>query len=485
MPAQRFVAIAGLIALGASFSFAYAFEDHVFVVTSDLPSESGNCVAFDIESPWDSSVDLETTGFETIVRHFFGLHYVVHPHTGDVQVIDPATFDTVVTFSVGAGSNPQDILVVASDRAYVTRHASPLLYEVDPRNGDLLDTVDLGIFADADGIPEMSMMALDGSRQHLFVQIQRLGPGNAPVAPSYLAVLDVRTNQLVDCDPDVPGLQGIQLTGLIPKYKMQIDGRRLYVSEPGLQFDRAGGIDAIDLDQLAARGFITSEQQIALDFSGFVLTSPFKGFVLTHTDIALSSHLQPFSRIDGSPLGTELWISLARVDSVAHDPQTDQLYFPDPVVGGVSGVRVFHATTDKPLTATPIDTGWWPVDLVVARAMTPGEATDLRVRSRDPATAELSITYAPACGAANHTIVFGPLEGLAAYDYAGQVCAIGTSGEFGGFDPGDGSYFFLVVGNDGAATEGSYGTDSALDERPEDLDDPLCAFKQDLSLRCD
>ena len=97
----------------------------------------------------------------------------------------------------------------------------------------------------------------------------------------------------------------------------------------------------------------------------------------------------------------------------------------------------------------------------------------------------MSISYTPACGAANHTIVFGSLEGLAAYDYTGQVCGIGTHGEFGGFVLGDGSYYFLVVGNDGVSAEGSYGTDSALGERPEDIGDPPCAFVQDLTLRCD
>ena len=44
------------------------------------------------------------------------------------------------------------------------------------------------------------------------------------------------------------------------------------------------------------------------------------------------------------------------------------------------------------------------------------------------------------------------------YGYSGQVCSSGASGSVTGFDPGPGSFFFLLVGNDGAGVEGSYGT---------------------------
>jgi len=480
MAPQRLMMVAGMMALGASTSVGAVFADHVFVATSDPPKSTGSCAAFDIEAPWDAAVGLEATAPDTIARHFFGLHYVVHRRSGEIQVIDPQSFDTVLTFSVGADSNPHDIVVVATDSAYVSRHASALLYEVDPRTGDLLDAVDLSALADADGIPEMSMMALDG--HNLLIQLQRLDASGLPVAPSYLGVVDVRDNQLVDVDPDEAGVQGIRLTGLVPGYKMQIEGRRLYVSEPGLNFDSAGGIDEIDLDTLTALGFITTEAQVPLDISGFVLTSPTKGFVLTHTDIALSSHLQPFSRIDGSGLGPELLVTFARVDSVAHDFATNQLFFPDP---NVKGVHVFDATTHAQLSRPPVDVGSSPVDLLIARFVTPGEANDLSVLARDPVTEELSIAYTPACGAADHTIVFGRLEDVSLYEYSGQVCGIGNSGEYRGGDFGDGSYFFLVVGNDGAVSEGSYGRDSTSSERPEDLNDPTCALVQDLSRRCD
>ncbi len=123
-----------------------------------------------------------------------------------------------------------------------------------------------------------------------------------------------------------------------------------------------------------------------------------------------------------------------------------------------------------------------------ALGATPGEATELVVTGYDAAMGILSITYVPACAAADHHIEFGRLEDVGTLSYSGQVCGIGTSGAYGSFDPGPGSYFFLVVGDDGIGIEGSYGT-SSIDgmpvERPEDLLDPVCSRVQDLSQRCD
>jgi hypothetical protein len=123
-----------------------------------------------------------------------------------------------------------------------------------------------------------------------------------------------------------------------------------------------------------------------------------------------------------------------------------------------------------------------------ALAATPGEATDLQVTGYNVATGELSITWTPGCAAADHHIEYGLLQDVAAFGYSGQACGIGTGGSYASFDPGSGSYFFLVVADDGVAVEGSYGAswiDGAPIERPEDTLDPVCPRVQDLSRRCD
>jgi hypothetical protein len=123
-----------------------------------------------------------------------------------------------------------------------------------------------------------------------------------------------------------------------------------------------------------------------------------------------------------------------------------------------------------------------------ALAVTPGEVRNLIVVDRDASTGEISIQFEPACAATDHHIEFGLVQDVAVPVYSGQICGIGDTGTYAGFNPGSGSYFFVVVGNDGIGVEGSYGTSfvgGLHAERPDDLNDPLCVFAQDLNERCD
>lgn len=356
-PLGTLAALAGAVSLQAP-----SFQEHVFVVTSDFPGP-GAAAACGIEAPWPSATGLEPVGAEPLVRHFRGLHWVVNRDLGTLQIIDPHGFETLQQIDVGAGSRPEDVLVLSPTRAYVTRAAATHLLRVNPITGRTTDVLDLSPLADADGIPEMARMARFGQR--LFVQLQRIDEKTfQPVAPSLLAVVDLATETLVDADPTKPGVQAIELQGLIPSFDMQIEGptRRLYVSVPSLLFG-GGGIEEIDLDLLRSNGFITSEAILGGDLTGFVLVSSTRGYVLTHTDLLLSSHLTAFSRLDGSHQG-EKFVTFAQVDELAFDPATGQLFMPDP---DSNGLRVFDAATGDQLTTVAIDTGATPVDLVIAR----------------------------------------------------------------------------------------------------------------------
>lgn len=115
----------------------------------------------------------------------------------------------------------------------------------------------------------------------------------------------------------------------------------------------------------------------------------------------------------------------------------------------------------------------------------PGEASDqgipadaLRVSGYDKTSGRIDFLYAPACDASQHTIYSGPLSALPTYGYSAAKCNVGASGS-GSFVPVAGDLFFLIVGNDGAR-EGSYGTNGAGAERPEDTATPGCDLPQDL-----
>ncbi len=117
----------------------------------------------------------------------------------------------------------------------------------------------------------------------------------------------------------------------------------------------------------------------------------------------------------------------------------------------------------------------------------PGEAAAppalpaLRVAAYDAASGDMSLTYGVPCGATDHNIFQGPLDLVAGYGWTGAACSIGASGAYAGFNPGPGSWFFVVVAHDGTR-EGSYGRDAAGAERPPAH---LCAQRQDVANRCD
>jgi hypothetical protein len=128
----------------------------------------------------------------------------------------------------------------------------------------------------------------------------------------------------------------------------------------------------------------------------------------------------------------------------------------------------------------------------VGGAATPGEAsgpvlTPLLVTEYDSTTGKLSLSYDSACGTTNNNIYFGPLDLVATVSWSGDDCDIGTSGAYTEFNPGPGSYFFVVVGHDGGV-EGSYGRelgdDGTVDERDPYLANS-CGESQDLDAPCD
>jgi hypothetical protein len=109
-----------------------------------------------------------------------------------------------------------------------------------------------------------------------------------------------------------------------------------------------------------------------------------------------------------------------------------------------------------------------------------GEAAEdpdlIQVTGYDPGTGLMSITYGPACQATGHSVVLGDIFAPERGTYSSMVCGIGTSGS-ASFDPGSGSVFFLVVGDNGAYA-GSYGRNSQGIERPAATGLGVCDYPQ-------
>lgn len=310
--------------------------------------------AFDVEGSVGSADLVQHTGStcltsicsDAFARYALGKVYVVNRFGCDnVQVLDPQNgFTTVQQFSVGNGSNPQDIALVNPRRAYVSRYGSADLWIVDPVAGTHTGTISLAAFADADGIPEAAQMLLLGGR--LFVALQRLDRNNffSPTDTSLVAVIDTATNAVVDCDASLPGTQAIVLTGTNPVTDLvPVAGGAILVGEAGAYGAMDGGVDAIDRVTLHATGFRIEESKLGGDLADLDVLSSSVAYAIV-SDGSFVTHLRTFNPTTGASIGTIVSgtgydFSCAALDHAGQILLTDRSSSP------TTGVRFFDVAT--------------------------------------------------------------------------------------------------------------------------------------------
>ncbi|MBD3161599.1 MAG: T9SS type A sorting domain-containing protein [Candidatus Eisenbacteria bacterium] len=363
------IALRALVLLtGVGLADPAPAADRVLAVTTDFFS-AGSISSMETSAPWDVQADLAPIGSDAVARCHDGLIYVVNRLGADnVQVIDPSQgFQTIRQFTVGPGTNPQDIALVSPTRAYVTRYETNDLLKVDPSTGEHLGTISLAAFADDDGLCEMHRMHVQGDS--LLVQVQRMFRQDwpdpwIPVAPSYLAVVDLRTDQLVDMDPGEPGMQGIALAGLNPTAPIQFDpftGDLLVLTTARADLVDQGGIERVDPRTMQSVGMLITEQEIGGNGIDFALAEREKGYVVA-SDLDFNTFLASFDPAAGGP-ATPLYEPEGYV-------LTDLLVYPNGHLFLADrdfftpGIRVYDTTTDA-LIDGPLDTGLPPFELLV------------------------------------------------------------------------------------------------------------------------
>jgi hypothetical protein len=284
-----------------------------------------------------------------------------------ITVIDAESWTVTRTFAGEAFYALEDIAVAGQNVAYVTRGTATHLLRLDLDTGATTEVLDLSFLADTDGIPEMGMMAIQEGR--LFIQIRRLDPNGYFEPPAYLAVMDLATEQLVDADPQTPGVQAIQLAGTFPKLKMQRANQRgrLYVSATGIAFDD-GGLEAIDTRKLRSLGLVVAEAdgQVGVDLACFAFVRSRAGYLVFTTDFAVSTHLHPFS-LDGEvdPIPTIPNRVGYTASVLVYDKGSGVLFFPDGPAPN-AGVLPIDGKTGRPLAET-IPTWSIPSDLALVQ----------------------------------------------------------------------------------------------------------------------
>lgn len=418
--------------LAAPAAMAQTAEtDLIFAVTSDY-SVSGSCASIDVLPMWSVEMGLAPVHSDAIARVYEGLVYVVNRlYADNIQVLDPSDgFSTLRQFSVGPGTNPKDIAFVSSTRAYVSRYETPWLLEVDPTAGAITDSIDLSVFADGDGLPESATMAVVGD--HLYVSIQRIDRDYywQPVAPSWLAVIDTRTNTLVDVDAATPGMQGIELTATNPYTDILVDGdgATLYVGESGGWTALDGGIEAIDTTTFTALGHVITEAELGGNIEDFTL--PMDG--RAHAAISVLSpsaeaFCVAFDWEEGSLLETVWRPGEWSVPDIELHRGTGQLFVVDRTYTA-PGVRVFDAGTGTQLAGL-LDVGLPPHDLVLlgdAVTSVPDGATEGQSAVDGPAALRLLASPNPSWGEVMLTLVGSGADrtssiGIIIHDVGGRV----------------------------------------------------------------
>jgi hypothetical protein len=209
---DRLLPLVALLSLLALTTPANAAATKGYVLTTDYTSGTVSVVDLATRAV---TCDVADVSPDPVARWYQGLLYVVNRYGFDnIQVFDPAHgYATVRQFSVGNGTNPQDIAFASPTKAYVSRLGSPDLLIVNPSTGASLGAISLAAWADADGNPEAAHLAVVGDL--LLVALERLA-NFVPADTGLIVVVDMRADTVYDADPSTPGKQVVKLQGLNP-----------------------------------------------------------------------------------------------------------------------------------------------------------------------------------------------------------------------------------------------------------------------------
>lgn len=156
-------------------------------------------------------------------KYFYRIERYLADRVTKFDIVNPAT--AVWQYSTlddgeTVSSNPQAMVFASDRKAYLPRYEKTKAWIVDPSAASQKDfkigELDLGIYADADGVPEMGEgIIVDGK---LFLLIQRMDQSNnwAP-GTAYVAVFDISTDKEINTGRSgTQGLNGIKLPASNP-----------------------------------------------------------------------------------------------------------------------------------------------------------------------------------------------------------------------------------------------------------------------------
>ena len=341
-----------------------------YILTTDYTSGTLSVVDLATRS---ITRDVAVVSGDPVARCYHGLIYVVNRYGYDnIQVIDPAQgYATVRQFSVGNGTNPQDIAFASPTKAYVSRLGTPDLLIVDPSTGATLGVISLAAWADADGNPEAAHLAVVGDL--LFVALGRL-TNFIPADTGLVVVVDMRADTVYDADPLTPGTQVVRLQGLnpgtefavLPGADLQSD-THLYIGCSGRWGEWDGGVEQIVVPAqdgppgaIRSTGFVISEASLAGDVLDVIADGGGHPYAIV-SDAAGNTRLVSWDPGTGSLLATLYAPGGYSLSDAALDGRGELYVCNSSFVA--PGLLVYQAGSDTCL-AGPLATGLPPIQIV-------------------------------------------------------------------------------------------------------------------------
>ncbi len=259
---------AGILAVDPTLSVDNFTRSQYAVVSCSAPDYgSGAHALLEVEKPRSLQESLLPTISDIKMAAQGNCFYRIERYNGDsvtkFAAAAPATpiwqYSTMDMSDI-VSSNPQTLIfspaTLTSDaKAYLPRFGSTRMWIVDPatttEQGFKLGEVELGDYADSDGVPEMTKgVVVDGK---LFLILQRIDRDNgfAPNNTSYLVVIDIETNEEIDTQAGGENFKGIPLPIKNPQEIVYNAATgKIFIQGVGNNFsfpaEYTGGIIAVD-----------------------------------------------------------------------------------------------------------------------------------------------------------------------------------------------------------------------------------------------
>lgn len=249
----------------------------LFVHTSDF--STGSYSTLTLGPPFRSYSKLGFTHSDAISKYnsIDEKVYVINRLGSDsVQVLDPnLNFETTREFALESGSNPQDMVFLSLEKAYVSLYEKPYILIINPKTGKKIGKIDLSSYSDPDGVPEAHQFFLHsvGSKTYLYLTLQRLNRFNLfkPTDYSLLLIIDPFLDIVV---------HALKLKGTNPNSKIiysPLTGNLHFSSlgNYGRYYSLDGGIESITPNEIArntvVNEFLFSEKELNGEVSDFAI----------------------------------------------------------------------------------------------------------------------------------------------------------------------------------------------------------------------